>query len=210
MAMFLCSSGSIDKLKTDKTLIVDNTTVDTSFTYIEDYHNFDLIQFEITNAGSGDVNLITTLPSIIDRCFLIANRINFNEVNSIQYCTYSEKNLTWARTNNRNCNITRVWGLNFAGTKTETVLYNAQTTTSSNVSISSIGIEEYDLIFFAANSNDMTEIQPCNRIYERIFDVGQICNNFTFNYYSGITNIDITNNSMSSARYFSVVGVKVV
>ena len=210
MAMFLCSGGSTNKFNTDKTLIVDNATANTSFTYIEDYHNFDLIQFEITNTSSGAVNLITTLPSIIDRCFLIANRINFNEDNSIQYCTYSESNLTWSRTNNRNCNITRVWGLNFAGTKRETVIYNAQTTTSSSVYISSTGIKEYDLIFFAANSSDITEIQPCNRIYERILDFGQLCNNFTLNFYSGYTNIDITDTSMSSARYFSVVGVKVV
>lgn len=210
MAMFLCSGGSTNKFNTDKTLIVDNATANISFTYIEDYHNFDLIQFEITNISSGAVNLITTLPSIIDRCFLIANRINFNEDNSIQYCTYSESNLTWSKTNNRNCNITRVWGLNFAGTKRETVIYNAQTTTSSSVYISSTGIKEYDLIFFAANSSDITEIQPCNRIYERILDFGQLCSDFTLNFYSGYTNIDITDTSMSSARYFSVVGVKVV
>ena len=189
-----------------ETIIASNPSANSSFTFDDDYHDYDFVRFKVINSNTSNVSYYVTTPSTIDAAFSIASRFTLNEFQSNQYCTYSQNSLTWTLTNSRSCNIVEVVGFTcLNATVNETVIYSASSLSSSEVTITTQDdLTDYDLILFCANSSDPTEILPCAYFASYIEFSGLM----HFNYYMGAKQIQISEHGISSARYFYVLGIK--
>ena len=198
--------GIFTPIFTEKTIATNNNQ--SSFTFTEDYHNFDFVKVTTHNVSSGiDTDFITT-PSIIDGCLAIAY-VNFNEYGNNQYVAYSESGLTWTQKSVRNLYVSEIKGMTCENaTVSETVVYQAQTLSSSSVTVtySQGSLFDFDLILFGANSGSNDEVQPCYYPFSsgmRLTDkVGT-----TFNFYNGYNAILVSEHELSAHRYACVVGI---
>ena len=189
-----------------ETIIASNPSANASFTFDDDYHDYDFVRFKVLNSDTSNISYYVTTPSTIDAAFSKASRFTLNEYQSNLYCTYSQNSLTWTLTNSRSCKIVEVVGFTcLNATVNETVIYAAPSLSSSEVSITTQDdLTDYDLILFCANSSDPTEILPCAHFASYIDFSGFM----TFNFYRGVKQIQISEHEISSARYFYVIGIK--
>lgn len=192
---------------TERTIATNNNQ--SSFTFTEDYHNFDFVKVTTHNISSGiDTDFITT-PSIIDACISLG-AVNFNEYGNNQYVAYSESGLTWTQYGSaRNLYVSEVKGMTCENaTVSETVIYQAQarSTTHVTVTYSQGSLFDFDLILFGANSNAVDEVQPCYYPFSsgiRLTDkVGT-----TFNFFNAYNAILVSEHELSAHRYACVVGI---
>ena len=122
-----------------ETKLVDNSGLATSFTFSEDYHNFQMLRVVIYNSSTQIYDSIFVLPSGIDKAFTYSsNKFCVNQQitgYSNQYVTYQEDSLlSWSRTGNRNCNIYEIYGMTFTNaTLTTEVIYTRDAIANSNV-----------------------------------------------------------------------------
>ena len=94
-----------------ETVLVDNSSLASSFTFSEDYHNYNFLRFKLYNMEYDYDTYILTSPSTIDAIFDVGAYLNFNEFANSQYCTYTRNGLTWNRDHGRNCTIAEVAGI---------------------------------------------------------------------------------------------------
>lgn len=214
MAFIRCMGGNGGSGSTipafDETVILDNSSEETSFTFDEDYHDYDILRFKVHNVSSDVYSYYFCTPSGIDHAFLKASRVTFNELNTNQYATYSQSDLTWTRTNSRNIHVVECVGLTCNNmTVNEVELYKASSISSSEVSVSYNGLlSQFDLLLVWANSDDYTEILPCKNIIQGGINFNYLNMSAQLNYYDNYKMVSITDTTMSSFRYFHVSGIK--
>lgn len=195
-----------------KTTILDNSSEATTFTFASDYHDYDILCFRTHNVDSGVYQYYYCTPNAIDYAFTLASRVTFNQFNTNQYATYSQSGLTWTRTHARSVHVVECVGficMNMVVTETE--IYKAQSLTpySTTVTYNDGLINEFDLIFVWANSDDYTEILPCASIIHGVdFEFENEMVYTSLNYYNGNVVVSVTDTTMSSFRYFYVSGIK--
>lgn len=197
-----------------ETKIADNSSGGSSFTFDDDYHNYDFVRFTAYDSASNGYVFVTTTPSMLDASLSVAQRVTIGGFGNNRYCTYSVSNSTWTIANSRALYIYEVYGLscnNF--TVNETVIYQANSLTTADVSISTqVDLTQFDAILFSANSSDRTEVLPCLKVYLKESssswcDGMQEDNKMAFNWYNAWKSIEIDQYTITSARYFFVVGI---
>ena len=192
------------------TVLCDNSSASSSLVLSDDYHNYNFIEFELTNSSSGVVTKILTTPDAIDAIFDLTTIIVLNEFNNNQYVGYSYNSAayTFSRQYNRNCDCTKITGYVCSNlTVTETEIFKASSLSSASVSISSTGLLEYDFLIVAANNSDSTSIIPCNNVVS-YSDVPIDRYGYAFNGYNSTQYVSVTDTTMSSAPYLYVGGIK--
>ena len=202
------ASGGGSKPTFTETQLIDNSSQATSFTFATDYHNFDFVRIEFTNASSNAVNSAIVTPNTLDAIFQYSPYLTVNELSSNQYATYSQSGLTWTRDSRyyRNVIITAVYGLTCDMTVTEDEIYQATTPSSSSIAVTSTNkLTDYDWLMFVGNSSDNSEIVPnlsiLTPLYVGIAGLTQ--------YYNGTNPILIdTDYTLTASRYFRVCGIK--
>ena len=200
-----------------ETLLIDNSNYSESFTFTDDYHNYDIVKVIAYNSDSQIVMPpIYTTPSTLDKCFSFSSGlVCFDEFNSRVHCDYTQNNLTWAKSTSysRTCDIKEIYGIKCTnGTVVETTIYDHNSLSSPLVTVNYNGSfkDDFDVIFVCANSTDgdNDEIVPCMRqIYTEslIFNTS---NHTILNRYNGYEEVTYTNDSLLSWYYFFVVGLK--
>ena len=220
MAWFAClgsGGGSSEEPIFSKTTILDNSSGATSFTFDEDYHDYDFLAITFKNTSTDDESVTIVTPSMLDSAFSVARRFTLNFVQTNIYATYSESVsdgvISWSRTNSRTCNVIKVEGISCTNkTVSETEIYSASSLSGTALAITSQdSLFEFDYLFILCNSTDMTEVVASTTF-------------FPMKYYSNFTperayiradrynttpiGITITENDMSSFQYLYVVGIK--
>ena len=195
-----------------ETVLVDNSSLASSFTFSDDYHNYDFLRFKLNNYVNQTYTIILTTPEAIDAIFSITSVVNFNEFGNNQYCTYSESGLTWSRDNNRNLNIYEVVGLKCNNaTVTKTEIYKASSISGNNVPISTqLNLLQFDWILFCSNDSSWDEIQPCVFVFvpsEGLYNGIDIPLTYYFNPYAATAFVSIDDHSISSQTYAYIVGI---
>ena len=205
------TSGSAFTPVFTETLLVDNSTGASSFTLSEDYHNYDFVKVSLLNynASPNRTTVIITTPTVIDKCFNLGNLINFNERGNNEYACYRKSGLTWTRNNNRDCVVNYIWGMECTNaTVSETAIYTASSVSGSNrvITYNDGDLFDFDLIFFAANSNSSDEVQPCYFYFSPGIDI-QNRLPYVLNQYNANHTVEISPHSISSAPYACAVGI---
>ena len=145
------------------TKIVDNSTQQSSFTFTEDYHNYQMLKIVLYNSSSQIYDNIYVLPSGIDKAFTYSsNHFCVNQMAtgySNIYVTYNQDSLlTWSRVANRNANIYEIYGMTFTNaTMTTEVIYSRDALTSGNVTPTpptGKNFFDYDAIIYMFNTTD--------------------------------------------------------
>lgn len=191
------------------TTLVDNSSAANSFTFSDDYHNYDFVKFKILYTGTNRNYYFLTTPSSIDLVFNISSYINFNVPNTNRYCCYSQSSLTWTRYNKRDCDITEIIGLKCTNaTVTETEIYKATSYSSSNIDVTTqLDLFDFDLILFTANSGDRTEVQPNINVLQCDYGMIDVLWLRFYPYYSA-ADVSITNHYISASKYAYIIGIK--
>lgn len=192
------------------TVLCDNSSASSSLVLTDDYHNYDFVEFELTNSSTSAVTKIFTTPDAIDAIYNVTTDMVLNEFNNNQYAeyTYSSQTNTFNRVNHRNCDCTKITGYVCSNlTVTETEIFKANSRSSTPVSISSTGLLGYDFLIVAANNADSTSIVPCNNIVS-YSDAPIDSYGYAFNGYNSTQYVAITDTTMSSAPYLYVGGIK--
>ena len=197
-----------------ETVLVSNPSANSSFTFSEDYHNYDFVQVKIHNSSSSVDTYIVTTASTIDAIFDISPYINFNEFGNNQWCAYSRSSLTWTRKGQRNCDVVEILGLNCTNAAvTETQIYKSAAQSGSTDITTTLNLMGFDWILFSSTDSNSDELQPCNNIFQGFkgvsdTDIDKL--QFPFNPYNESYVISISNHYISSGPYSYVVGINFV
>ena len=197
-----------------ETKIVDNTTLASSFTFSQDYHNFDFIKIKLYNSSSTKYTIIITTPTTIDNIYALTSVVNLNEVGSNKYANYSQSGLTWTRSGRNELDIYEIYGLDCTNaTVTETQIYKASAMSSTWVDVTTqLNLFDFDWIMFASISSYWDEYNPCNEIYVPnrctydLFD--ESLRYFMLNKYSNYYFGTIGNHYLGAYQYGYVAGIK--
>ena len=217
MAWFAClgaggGGSAADPVFTEE-VIVDNSSAASSFTFDEDYHDYDFVKITYTNSDNSNTETVYVTPDALDAFFDVAQRFTVNFYATNVYATYSQSisgdTITWSRTNQRTCNITEIKGVNCTNyTVTETEVYKASALSGTAAAITSqASLFGYDYLFVVTNSSDRTEVVPCNSCYSMKNFTGDArigCNGYN-NAGSVVT---VTANGMTAWKYYYVGGIK--
>lgn len=197
-----------------ETLIADNTSHLESFTFTEDYHNYTILKFVVVRNSDDTIKTHYFMtPGMVDAVFQYSsNRLNFNEVRTNYYVVYTKSENTWSQYGSRSIKIESVYGLTFTNcTLDTTVLYSRQAITGGNVTFTpaeGTSFYDYDRILFSTCTGDSTETQPCFLPFRNdLTDFGEDPI-IIINSYNNATPVVITDTTITSFRYFYVVGVK--
>ena len=153
-----------------ETKLVDNTSLASSITFSEDYHNYQMLRFVIYNSSTQIYDSIFVLPSGIDKAFTYSsNKFCLNQQitgYTNQYVTYQEDSLlSWSRTGNRNCNVYEVYGMTFTNaTLTTEVIYSRDAIANTNVTPtppSGKTFFDYDAIIYMCCTTDTNITHFC-------------------------------------------------
>lgn len=204
------------------TTLADNSSGAQNITISQDYHNFDIIGFDISNTTAADSLRIFITPDGIDAIFAVTgnsnNRINLNLRNTSNYVCYdyNSSTLTFAYHNSRNS--TQCWGIyGYKCTNmnvTEETLFVTDTKSSTaitlDLTVDDKHFFDYDYVFFVANSgtSDYSEFQPCQDVFYCPISVLREPVSYIFNHYNSQTNVNLTDQTASAARYLFVSGMK--
>lgn len=201
-----------------ETVLVDNSSLASSFTFSSDYHNYDFIRFKLYNSSSGAYTYILTTPSSIDAIFDITSYYALNEFHSNQYCDYRQNGLTWTRHGGRNVDVYEVVGLTCTNaTVTETEIYKASTQSGTAVTVTTQeNLMDFDWILFSNNdsSNDellssQTIFVPSRSVYIATGGAKQLFCCQSYNFY-GFVDVEvwIDNHEISAHSFAYIVGIK--
>lgn len=194
-------------------VLVDNSTLASSFTYSEDYRNYDFLRFKLHNSSSSVDTYILTTPSTIDAIFNVTSRIMLNEYSNNQGCTYSQSGLTWTRQWQRNVDIYEVVGLTCTNvTMTETEIFKATSQSGTSIDITTqLDLMSFDWILFSSNDSTYDEIMLCQKIFTPSESLYRATNEqpipYAFSSYSSSTWVNISRNYISASTYLYVVGI---
>lgn len=195
-----------------ETVLVDNSSLASSFTFSEDYHNYDLLKFNLYNQGYDRHTYQYMTPNQVDILFSITSRICFDEFSSNQAINYTQSGLTWTRVWQRNVDIYEVVGLTCTNaTMTETEIYKATSVSGTNVTVTTQeDLISFDWIMFAANDSDYDEILPCQHIFTPSRSLYNAAGDlpYPFNIYNSSWWIAIGNHAISAGPYLYVIGIK--
>ena len=210
-------SGAIVPTFTE-TVLVDNSSLATSFTFSEDYHNYDFIRVKIYNSSYDRYSYHITTPSSIDAIFSLTSRILFNEWATNQGANYSQNGLTWNRTWTRNVNVYEIVGLKCTNmTVEETEIYKASSISGTAVSVTTqLNLFDFDWILFTDNDSASDEVMPSKTIFTKpcyVDDILDSSMSFTMSYimqnYNGSGSlVYITNHEITSEKFLYIVGIK--
>ena len=220
MAWFAClgsGGGSSEEPIFSKTTIADNASGATSFTFDEDYHDYDFLAITFKNTSTDDESTTIVTPSMLDSAFSVALRFTVNFVDTNIYATYSESvsggNISWTKTNSRTCNVIKIEGISCTNrTVSETEIYSASALSGTPLAITSQdSLFEFDYLFILGNSSDRTEVVPSTTFFPMKY-----YSNFTperayiraDRYNVAAIGITITENNMGAFQYLYVVGIK--
>ena len=203
--------GGSDEPEFTSTKICDNTSLALSLTFTDDYTNYDFLKFIIYNSSSQVYTEIITTPEMVTNAFTYSeNRFNLNEFANTQYCCYQkDTNTGWTRTNNRGCDIYEVYGLTCSNlTVNKTTIYNQETHTSSEITITSAtSLFDYDYLFVSTCSGDKTETQPC---YDAVYPkglFGRTSKPVLLTRYGNSGMVTLSEYQLGAWRYFFVQGI---
>ena len=191
---FAQPSGGITPVFTEE-VICDNSSASSTLTFTEDWHDYDFLQFKLTNSSSGIITYITTTPDILDEIFArSSSKVLFNEFSNDQYALYTKSSdLSWSRTGTRNVNVTEVKGLTATNCTVSTEwIYKRGAITASNVTITAPKyFEAYDEIYMASCDGDSDDTMPC------ILPVRAGCAGYNFYGNNGRNCVRLTGNTAS-------------
>ena len=189
---FAQPSGGITPVFTEE-VICDNSSASSTLTFTEDWHDYDFLQFKLTNSSSGIITYITTTPDILDEIFArSSNKVLFNEFSNDQYALYTKSSdLSWSRSGTRNANVTEVKGLTATNCTVSTEwIYKRGAITASNVTITAPKyFEAYDEIYMASCDGDSDDTMPC------ILPVRAGCAGYNFYGNNGRNCVRLTGNT---------------
>ena len=202
------------------TTLADNSEGAQNITISQDYHNFDIIGFDISTTTAADSLRIFITPAGIDAIFAVTgnsnNRINLNLRNTNNYICYEYSALTFTHFLSRNS--TQCWGIyGYKCTNknvTEETLFVTNTASATAITLDLTGDDkhffDYDYLFFVANSdaNDYSEFQPCQDVFYPPKVVLSKPVLYRFNHYNSQTYVNINDLTVSAARYLFVSGMK--
>lgn len=194
-----------------KTLLASNSAQGSTLSLSDDFHNYDLIEFVCKSPESGNPSYgltyrYLTTPDILDSMFTYSNNtICLNIINTNYYVCYTKSsNTSFAQANNRSLICIAVNGFKYSGTVTKDTLYERQGIGGSDVAISSQdSLFDYDLILFSTNTADNTETVICTNPVYKSEDY-----NPKLNRYNSAQNCTVSQNAITSYRYFCVQGLK--
>lgn len=196
-----------------ETVIADNSGESASFTFDEDYHDYDFVEITFKNTSTSAKFSLWTTPNAIDACLGgVAERITVNFTSTNIYATYTESvsgnTITWTRSGSRTCIITEISGVSCTNkTVSETEIYEASALSSTALSITTQeSLFDYDLLVMVCNASDRTEVVPSNTLYPTNYPSG--FGIVFFQLYNNWTRVYITENELSSARYYFVSGIR--
>ena len=192
-----------------KTMIMDNSALESTLAFTSDYHNYDLLEFVTLNtyvANNVGVHRFLTSPEIIDAILQYSsNQITLNEFNSNQYSCYSKTSDTvFTQGGNRNLACVAVYGIKYSGTVSKTAFYSRQSLGSSDVTVtSSDSFFDYDIILFSTCTTLADETILCaNTVYkDELYTL-------KLNKYDSYRMVTVSENSITAYQYFYVQGIK--
>lgn len=202
-----------------ETKLVDNSGLSSSLTFIEDYHNYQMLRFVIYNSSSQLYDSIFVLPGGIDKAFAYSsNKFCINQQitgYSNQYVTYQEDSLlSWSRVANRNCNIYEVYGMTFTNaTMSADVIYSRDAIANTNVTPApptGKNFFDYDAIIYMCCTSDTNITHFCKWWITKpklsFFNDSVGYGIPLFAYNAGKT-VVLTETSMGTYGFFYVVGI---
>lgn len=198
-----------------ETVLVDNSSLASSFTFSSDYHNYDFIRFKCYNSTEYVYSYILTTPSSIDAIFSITTKIKINQYATNKYANYTQNGLTWTKSDSRTFDIVEVVGLVCSNAiVTETEIYKAESRSNNNITITTqANLMDFDMIIFVNNSSTSDLIIPCQTIFtpsKSLYNTN-ISDGITYvfpSYNSFGSIIKITNHGITEGRFGYIVGIK--
>jgi hypothetical protein len=205
------------------TTLADNSEGARDITISQDYHNFDIIGFDISNTTAADSLRIFITPAGIDAIFAVtenlSNRINLNLRNTVKYICFDYNSSTKTFAYHASRESTKCWGIyGYKCTNkdvTEETLFVTDTASGTAITLDLTGDDkhffDYDYLFFVANSGvgDYSEFQPCQDIF--CFPANELRRApliYFFNAYNSQTIVSLTDQTASAAQYLFVSGMK--
>ena len=205
------------------TTLADNSEGAQNITISQDYHNFDIIGFDISDTTAADSLRIFITPAGIDAIFAVTgnsnNRINLNLRNTVKYICYdyNSSTLTFTYHASRSVKCWKIYGYKCTNKNvTEETLFVTDTASATEITLDLTGDDkhffDYDYLFFVANSDisDYSEFQPCQDVFYRPVAAlkGAVNFSYVFNSYKSQTIVSLTDQTASAARYLFVSGMK--
>lgn len=202
-------------------LIADNSSLADSFTFSEDYHNYEMLRVVLYNTSNQHYESQFIVPEGIDQAKTYSsNKINFNMMeeatNSNQYVAYTISSdtagLTWSRYGRRNVTLYAVYGMSFTNvTLTKTIIYSRGAIGATSVTPAPPETKtffDFDAIVYMSCTANADETQFARDWYMK--DVVSMYNEMYFRRfirYNNIFYVTITPTSIGTQSYFYVVGL---
>ena len=198
-----------------ETVLVDNSSLASSFTFSSDYHNYDFVRIKCLNSTDNVYCYILTTPSSIDQIFNLTSVIMLNHYGTNKYATYSQSGLTWTKSGSRTFDIVEIVGLTCTNaTVAETEIYKATVKSDNYVTVTTqANLMDFDMILFVKNTYTYDEILPCQTVFipSKSLYNANITDGITFvfpSYGSLGTIIKITNHGITEGKFGYVLGIK--
>ena len=191
-----------------ETEIATDTNNTGTLTFTGDIADYDLIKVYLTNYNNATITEILTTPTLISTVFSQQGEMVFNEFANNQYATYKITSATtWTRQAYRSLYISSVNGLACTNkTVTETEIYNRGSYGTGNVTITSTGLLDYDMIFVSCSYDS---VQP--NVIPIVKTLGEDANtrrSAITTPYGRAEGIQISDTTMTASKYYYVCGVK--
>lgn len=204
------------------TTLADNSEGAQNITISQDYHNFDIIGFDISTTRPADSLRIFATPAMMDAIFAVTgnseNKINLNLRNTTNYACYGYDSslLKFALKASRGGTVCwKIVGYKCTNmTVAEEVLFVTNTRSGTAITLDltadNKSFFDHDCVFFAANSSqsDNSEFQPCQDVFypPKVALSKPVL--YRFNHYNSQTYVDINDQTASAAKYLFVSGMK--
>ena len=190
-----------------ETEIATDTNNTGTLTFTGDIADYDLIKLYLTNSSNATITEILTTPTLLSTVFSQLNEMVFNEYANNQYATYKITSATtWTRQAYRNIYISSVNGLTCTNkTITETEIYNRGSYGTGNVTITSTGLLDYDMIFVSCSYDGA---QP--NVVPIVKTLGEDANTrraAVTTPYGRAESIQISDTTMTASKYYYVCGI---
>lgn len=211
--------GGDTPLEFTRTKIVDNSTLGNTLLFSEDYHNYNLLVFEIYHSSTNTTYELVTTPDIIDEIFdksvSGSNRcILFNLQGTNIYVQYLyTSNTQWTLYNNGGIICTAVYGVTCNKTIVATTIYQRGNTSYSAVEITSVDdLFDYDLILGSVCIGNWDCTSPAFE-YINLMNLSDLSSQVVYSwevFNSRTSSKLLTPHKMSSGYYFMVQGINFV
>lgn len=176
-------------------------------TFTDDWNDYDFIIVRCENTSSLAITEVLVTPNQLNFCWDNGNDVVFNQKSTNIYSTYHKTDsTTWTRQNYRTFHIIEVLGITCTNyTVTETVIFTRNYSTASTT-ITSTGLLSYDMLMISSSNDGV--IPNSIPITKGFVSTTSRIVNAVVTPYNKITDIQITDTTMSSAQYHYVSGIK--